>query len=68
MFPHFLKEREIISSSPQVFASSCFVSHYVVPRFLVLVGSFFGSVLFCMEGGAGRISRPLLSFGCMFVG
>lgn len=59
MFPHFLKEREIISSSPQVFASSCF---------LVCVWSFFGLVLFCMEGGAGRISRPLLSFGCMFVG
>lgn len=46
MFPHFLKEREI-SLSPQVFASSCFVSF---GSCLGLVFFWFGLVL---HGGWG---------------
>lgn len=62
MFPHFSLRRER-SACLHKFLLLLVLSHSV----LVLVWSFFGSVLFCMEGGAGRISQPL-SFGCMFVG
>lgn len=61
MFPHFLKEREI-SSSPPVFASSCFVSF---GSGLGLVFFWFGLVL---HGGRGAYRGLSLSFGCMFVG
>lgn len=47
MFPHFSLKREIISLSPQVFASSCFVSF---GSCLGLVFFWFGLVL---HGGRG---------------
>lgn len=60
MFPHFLKEREIISPSPQVFASSCFcLSLFLV---LVLIWSFFwfGLVLHGGRGGAHIAASSLV--------
>lgn len=56
MFPHFLKEREIISSSPQVFASSCFC----LSLFLVLVLIWFGLVLHGGRGGAHIAASSLV--------
>lgn len=55
MFPHFSIKRERSSARLHKFLLLLVLSHSV----LVLVWSFFGLVLFCMEGGAGRISRPL---------
>lgn len=52
MFPHFLKEREIISSSPQVFASSCFVSPFMYLGFWSWSGLFL--VRSCSAWRAGR--------------
>lgn len=64
MFPHFLKETEIISPSPQVFASSCFAS-FGSGLGLCLVFFWFGLVLHGGRGGAHIAAS--LSLGCMFV-
>lgn len=64
MFPHFSLRRERSALLHQ-FLLLLVLSHSV----LVLVWSFFGLVLFCMEGGADiAAAASLVSFGCMFVG
>lgn len=48
MFPHFSLRRERSSACLHKFLLLLVLSHSI----LVLVWSFFGLVLFCMEGGA----------------